>query len=229
MAHTAFRLTVTGLLLATTGCGVAGGDAWIPVYDEPKHRLVFENDDVMILDVNLPPGYTSLYHQHVLDVLYVTVSGTEVWAQPLGGDRRYADVATGDLRFSSDNHPLPHIHRVGNVGSASFHVIGVGVKSAGGQHRQPPLEGDIHGMEKVDDKPHASVYRIRLLPGEHTGSHRHRSSVTRVFRTAGTLRDPDGNLLAVKAADFLWQPAGVTHRYENAGTEAIEIVEILAR
>lgn len=53
------------------------------MYKEPKHRLAFENSQAMILDVNLPPGYVSLYHKHQLDTLYVTISGTQVWAQPL--------------------------------------------------------------------------------------------------------------------------------------------------
>ena len=143
----------------------AYSEEWVPVYKEPKHRLAFENDQAMILDVNLPPGYISLYHKHQLDTLYVTISGTQVWAQPLGGEKRDADVKTGDLRFSSDNHGLPHIHRVGNVGTAPFHVIGVGVKSAI-SNNVTPIEGDTTGLQLVEEKANASVYRIRLKPGE---------------------------------------------------------------
>ena len=105
---------VLGLTLSLPGA--MAGD-WVPVAEEPRHRPVFENEQAIILDVNLPPGYVSLYHEHRIDLLYVTISGTQVWAQPLNGQRMNADVATGDLRFSSDNHDLPHIHQVGNVGT----------------------------------------------------------------------------------------------------------------
>ena len=94
-------------------CSALYAEDWLPVYEEPRHKLAFENDHAMILNVNLPPGYVSLYHEHRIDLLYVTIVGTQVWAEPLGGERREADVKTGDLRFSSDNHGLPHVPSCG--------------------------------------------------------------------------------------------------------------------
>jgi quercetin dioxygenase-like cupin family protein len=201
---------------------------WVPVYKEPKHRLAFENSQAMILNVELPPGYVSLYHKHQLDTLYVTISGTQVWAQPMGGEKRNADVKTGDLRFSSDNHGLPHIHRVGNVGAAPFHVIAVGIKSdiAGDV---TPIEGDTTGLQLVDEKPHARVYRISLKPGEKTGLHRHKLPFTQVYLSAGKLSSGGDKPDSVNAGEFLWQEAGLSHHFENAGNETIEIIEVQAR
>lgn len=198
---------------------------WVPVYEEPRHRLVFENDLVMILDVDLPPGYESLYHEHKLDLLYVTISGTQVWAQPLGGEKREADVKTGDLRFSSDNHELPHIHRVGNVGTAPFRIIGIGVKGDV-SNTVVPIQGDMQAVELVDRKPHASVYRIRLEPGEQSGLHRHNLPFTRVYLYGGTVRNGPGEATRVEAGEFLWHEGGKSHRYENIGDQPIEIIEM---
>ncbi|MEZ5500706.1 MAG: cupin domain-containing protein [Steroidobacteraceae bacterium] len=216
------------LLVATGGCNANRVQNWVPVYDEPRHRLAFENDEVMILDVDLPPGYVSLYHKHELDLLYVTISGSRVWAQPLGAERREADVPTGDLRFSSDNHPLPHIHRVGNIGTTPFHVIGVGIKRASTRQTNA-LSGDLSGMHKSTEKPGAVVFSMQLGPGERTGEHRHDSSFATVFLTAGKLAAPDGSIVDVSAADYRWQPAGTVHRYENAGTGPVQIVEVVTR
>ncbi len=201
---------------------------WVPVYEEPKHRLVFENDRAMILDVNLPPGYESLYHKHERDLLYVTISGTQVWAQPLGEEKRHADVKTGDLRFSSDNHGLPHIHRVGNVGTAPFHIIGIGIKGEVSEGIEP-IAGDMQGMELADEKPHASVYRIRLEPGENSGLHQHNLPFTRVYLSGGKLGNESGEVSSVEAGEFLWQEGGESHRYENAGDTPIEIIEMQSR
>ena len=223
-----FLSMILPFLLIAAGCDSADGEDWVPVYEEPRHRRVLDNDAVMILDVNLPPGYVSLYHRHELDVLYVTVSGTRVWAQPLGGERRDADVPTGDLRFSSDNHELPHIHRVGNAGTAPFHIIGVGFKRPGAADTGL-LSGDMAGMEKVAEKNNVSVYRIRLEPGERSGEHRHDSTFVRVMRTGGRLRESDGPIESLDAGAFRWETGETRHSYENAGTDAIEIVEVLAR
>lgn len=200
-------------------------EEWVPVYKEPKHRLAFENDHAMILDVFLPPGYVSLYHQHVLDVLYVTIVGTTVTAQPLGGELRQATVTTGDLRFSSDNHGIPHIHQVGNIGETPFHVIGVGIKDpvAG---IAAPIKGDTSGMTLDMEKDHASVYRVKLGPGEASGIHTHTLPFVSVNLNAGMLAEASGESVAVKAGAFRWHPAGLTHSYKNTGDRPIEIIEI---
>ncbi len=208
-------------------CNLPYAQDWVPVYEEPKHRLVFENDHALILDVNLPPGYESLYHQHKLDLLYVTISGTKVWAQSMGKEKGFADVKTGDLRFSSDNDSIPYIHRVGNLGTAPFHVIGVGIKDEIVGDIEP-LEGDTRGMQLVDRKAHASVYRISLKPGEASGEHRHNLAFTPVYESGGTLRSDTGEAVKVEGGEFLWHPAGESHRFENAGDQTIDIVEVLS-
>lgn len=200
-------------------------EEWIPVYEEPRHRLVFENDRAMILNVYIPAGDVSLYHEHRIDLLYVTISGTTVWAQPLGGEKREADVKTGDLRFSSDNHGLPHVHRVGNIGVTPFHVVGVGIKDEI-SGKDPALEGDTSGMTLDQVKPHAGVYRVRLEPGVKSGLHTHNLPFAAVNLTSGKLLAENGEEKPVKAGEYHWYEAGLTHHYHNTGTEPIEIIEI---
>ena len=134
-------------------------------------------------------------------------------------------MKTGDLRFSSDNHSLPHVHRVGNIGKTPFHVIGIGIKTEklGGA---VAIEGDIEGMEMDMEKNHASVYRIKLEPGEKTGLHQHNLPYTRVYLTQGTLRDQSGKAVKVEAGEFLWNQGGEKHSYENTGKDAVEIIEM---
>lgn len=198
---------------------------WVPVYEEPRHRVVFENDHVFILHVNIPPGYTSLYHKHTRNLFYVHIKGSRVWAQPLNGERREADVKSGDLRFSSDNHGLPHIHRVGNLGTSEFDLIGIGIKDSISED-VVPLEGDSSGMTMVMEKPHARIYRSLLKPGENTGVDRHNLPFTRVYVNAGKLLNSAGDTYLVDAGDYLWQDAGVEHGLQNVGDEDIEIIEM---
>ena len=219
-----FRNFISSVVLSLF-CSALYADDWIPVYEEPRHKLAFENEHAMILNVNLPPGYVSLYHEHKVDLLYVTILGTKVWAEPLDGERRGADVKTGDLRFSSDNHGLPHVHRVGNIGTTPFHVIGIGIKDNISDDTTA-LEGNTSAMALVMEKPHASVYRIRLQPGEKTGFHTHRLPYTKVYLSAGEVLDSNGNMQQVEAGDFLWQAGGESHGYENAGDNEITIIEM---
>ena len=213
---------ISGILLMVEP---ALSEEWIPVYEEPRHRPVFDNDHAMILNVYIPPGDVSLYHEHRTDLLYVTISGTTVWAQPLGGEKRKADVKTGDLRFSSDNHGLPHVHRVGNIGISPFHVVGVGIKDEI-SGTDDPIAGDTGAMTLDQVKPHASVYRIRLGPGEKSGAHTHNLPFAAVNLTSGKLMAENGEAKTVTAGDYHWYGAGLSHHYENAGDEPVEIIEI---
>ena len=65
-----------GSVILSLICSALYAEDWVPVYEEPRHKLAFENDHAMILNVNLPPGYVSLYHEHKIDLLYVTIVGT---------------------------------------------------------------------------------------------------------------------------------------------------------
>ena len=60
-------------ILATT----AVVSAQVPTNKEPHHRTVFENSQVRILDISIPPGQMTLEHSHDLDI--VTVSMSNGW------------------------------------------------------------------------------------------------------------------------------------------------------
>ena len=122
---------------------------------------------------------------------------------------------------------LPHIHQVGNAGSRPFHVIGIGRKdTAYFEAGTIAIDGDTEGLTLDQQKIHASVYRIRLAPGEKTGEHRHNLPHARVFLTDGLLFDGSGSTAAVSAGQFFWQPGVISHFHENRGDQPLEIVEM---
>jgi quercetin dioxygenase-like cupin family protein len=58
----------------------------VPVHQEPRHHLVFDSPNTRILDVQIPPGDTTLFHTHSDPILYVTMSTSRTRSQNLGGD-----------------------------------------------------------------------------------------------------------------------------------------------
>ena len=56
--------------------------AQVPVTKEPRHRVAFENAELRILDVNVPPGDTTLDHLHDRDIVTVSMNdGTDTRLQ----------------------------------------------------------------------------------------------------------------------------------------------------
>jgi len=69
------RGAATVVLLSLALCASAQGPSdqqpVIPVFEEPLHRLVLERPPVRVLDVQVLPGTTSLYHLHT-DPIFLT-------------------------------------------------------------------------------------------------------------------------------------------------------------
>ena len=71
-----------GLFLVSTSAVVA---AQVPLTKEPRHHVTFENAQMRILNVNIPPGDTSLDHLHDRDIVTVSMTGgTETRVQNAG-------------------------------------------------------------------------------------------------------------------------------------------------
>jgi hypothetical protein len=104
---------------------LSAADTPVPVQAEPMHRVVFENDYVRMIDVQIVPGATTLFHIHSIPsvVVYLTKSTnrSESWPDHAILNR---DLTPGESRYAPyDEKPLTH--RVTNTGASLFHVFDI--------------------------------------------------------------------------------------------------------
>lgn len=96
----------------------------IQVRLEPRHKNVFENKYVRILDVNIVPGDTSQFHIHSTPSFFLRYTNTNVWTQTKGQDWTQSLRAPGEPSYDSFlNDTL--IHRVTNSDTVAFHVTDI--------------------------------------------------------------------------------------------------------
>ena len=69
---------VLGLLMLSCGTVGAQSPAPVPVQDEPRHRPVLRNAQVMVLRIQIPAGDESLMHTHENDAVHITVQGSDI-------------------------------------------------------------------------------------------------------------------------------------------------------
>ena len=94
------------------------------MYQEPRHRLVFQSPLVRVLDVRLPPGDTTAYHIHAARMVGVAVQGPRVWSQAPGAPP--GPIATPEAApyvFDNWSQTLPYTHRVANVDTLPMHYV----------------------------------------------------------------------------------------------------------
>ena len=96
-------------------------NAQVQVSEEPRHKNVFENKYLRLLDVNIQPGDTTLFHIHSTPSVFLTLTSTNIGAQKKGLDWGKKRSVAGTARYQSFlNDTL--IHRVSNFDAVSFHV-----------------------------------------------------------------------------------------------------------
>ena len=231
---TAFRW-LPGAVLATTAFGPAAhpGSAQavnhpVPVYQEPRHRLVFQNAVVRVLDVSVPPGDTTGYHVHANRTIGVAVQAARTWAQTLGAAPDPVKLPTPVPQLMDNwDQALPYTHRVGNADTVPFHyVIGEWLASPG--IATQPLPDDAT-RRLVKAGAIARIYQVTLLPGAATEPHTHPAPGLTVVGTTGILVEEGSSPAAsggTGAGRWIWRNAGHRHVLRNAGDTAITLFEI---
>lgn len=199
-----------------------------PVYEEPFHRLVFQNRYARVLDVVIPPGVTTGFHIHAARTAGVVVEGGRNWTQILGAPPGAVapGYAVGDL-IENWTAALPYTHRVANVDTVPIHYItGEWLASPGIDAPVPPETPSRH---LVREGAVARFYRVQLAPGVSTEAHTHAAPGLTVQLTAGVVEDmgpaPAGTG-GQGAEAWRWRDADCRHVLRNAGPNPVQIMEI---
>ena len=114
-----------------SGSNAQTPESVVPVQLDPMHRPVYQDDNLWVLDIQIPPEATTLYHVHDAAVFYVFVSASVVDVQELGGEwlSEVASVQStlgpGEIYADIEAAQTPVTHRVKNVGGEQFSLMAV--------------------------------------------------------------------------------------------------------
>lgn len=213
------------LILPSVMQSAAAAPPVVPVYEEPRHRLVYEKGDIRIINVSIPAGDTSLYHHHQNPTLFVMLNGALMRNQNLGGEWTdpSPNMETRLGAFVFMDYPKPQNHRVQNIDQQSFQAIGVINGGPGSDSR-----ATLAQKPEVDNR-WFNGYRFKLAPGARTGIHHHAFPVFIVQVGKGdSVVIERGYATAEKTVSGNWSvhAAGVDHQLQNIGTGNVELVEI---
>lgn len=249
-------LSVLSLLACAVTAAASGGrqdEKVVPVHQEPRHHLVFDGPDVRILDIQIPPGDTTLFHTHSDPVLYVNMSVSQTRGQVLGrewsggeaaaaagagsgaGARTAPAAPAGSAAASSPPRPgrmnsvttysqQPLTHRVNNIGQNIFRLIGVINRSPGDEIA---TSSESFAAKPEVENPWFRGYRWTLT-SELTAEHRHPNPVVIILVGGRAAAAGSSKASLDKPGAFAFFDANAPHRLQAVGADA-EIVEIEVR
>jgi quercetin dioxygenase-like cupin family protein len=156
------------VFLLLTLCAAAGAQAPVPVSEEPRHRVVFENAYVRVIDALVPPGEVTLFHTHTRDNVPVAISGGRLRTEIAGSETRDSEVETGAAWFARGGYT----HRIENIGATPARFLDAELLDA-----SPPVavagvpELAAHVLEVENER--VRIYRVVIHPGDAVGPHTH--------------------------------------------------------
>ncbi len=104
------------------------GIAQVPVREEPRHKPVIVNQYFRVLDVNIPPGDTTLFHIHETPSLFLRFTSSYVAVQVMDsawGQKNKSIKGSADYDYFN----YTRVHRVTNQDKDSFHVADIEILS----------------------------------------------------------------------------------------------------
>lgn len=104
-------------------------DAQVQVRNEPRHKNVFENKYVRILDVHIQPHDTTLQHIHSTPSVILLFSNT-VTATQLKGQTWAKSKSIAGSAFYRDFSKDTVIHKVSNWDTVPYHVTDIELLSS---------------------------------------------------------------------------------------------------
>lgn len=191
--------------------------------NEPHHHVMLQNNSVIVLRAKLAPGESTQLHTHLYDRVTVDLSDTTIIRQKLGGPESAPEATKpGDVAALESNGPYTHL--VHNIGKSDFEALDVELL-----HRPTTASGSPAAKVEAEN-PSARVYKWTLAPGAASPMHTHERPYLIISATPLVLKmsDPEGKSSTheVKAGDFHWVDAKVTHSLANEGNGVAQIVEI---
>lgn len=151
------------LFLFAFTCKISILQAQVPVHEEPRHHVVFQNKAIRMLNVLIPPGDTSQYHIHTTPSVFIFFTSTTTGSQLQGKSASSGTSAAGHILFENLASPHIRVHRVWNSDKDTFHVMDIELLSKDTGFLQEPLS--LPELKLEVDTAWIRAYRLSLSKG----------------------------------------------------------------
>jgi hypothetical protein len=162
-----FAVATALVIAASLGARAIAQDlSAVPIEQEPRHRLVFVNEFVRVIDALLPPLYVSQNHTHTLDNVAVTILS--------GLDGAQGQARVGFAGFSRGGYS----HIITNPNTGPMRFIAVELRAADASAAGEELPQSNHTA--VLTNAQVRVSRVKLDAGQSVADHMHHAGYVSV-------------------------------------------------
>ena len=199
----------------------------VPVTKAAFHLFTFQDENMSLENVTLPPGASTGYHSHDQDLVFVITGGAKIKNQVLGKDPVELEFKRGEIKFAAYTK-TPGAHQITNLEKEkAMRLLAVGIV-----YPEPGRYTVSTRPEKYElglDNDRVRAWRLNLNPGESAPVVKQTAPGARFVISGGTIVEkrpgkPDQPMV-LKEHDFIALPME-ERGIENVGTSAVELVDI---
>jgi hypothetical protein len=216
-----------GVMLASALVSPTGAEEVVHVKKAPFHIFTFEDQNMALENVTLPPGKSTRYHLHDQDLVFVITGGAKITNQVLGKEPTELEFKLGEVRFAPYTK-TPGTHQIVNVETdKTMQILAVAiVYPEPGRYTASSRPAKY---EMALDNERVRAWRLKLNPGESAPAIKQTAPGARFVVAGGIVTEkragtPDQPLI-LKNHDFMAMPAE-ERGIENIGNSPVELVEI---
>lgn len=208
----------------------AGEERVVPAHEEPRHVPKLTNAWIRVIDVEIPEGERTLFHEHALDYPYLMVTSVTLRNQLHGQEAKDMPIRRGQVGYYNASTQGAYTHRFINLGPGTFRAIGIELLQPAARTGAAAMPNpDQNGLATVLDNERVRAYRIVLQPGQSLGPVRFAGPSLRVGLTPGTVADEQPGAEAVESviapAKFTFSETSRITTLTNRGDQPVELVE----
>ncbi len=197
----------------------------VPMITAAYHVSTFQNENMVLESVTLPPGASTGYHSHDQDLFFAITSGAKVKNQAFGKEPVQLELKLGQIVYSPYTK-TPGTHRITNLEKEhAMRLLAVAFPREPGQYKVSTRSSKY---ELAMDNDRLRVWRLKLNPGESAPIIEQTAPGGRMVIAGGTVVEkrpgkPDQPMV-LKNHDFV-TTAVEARGIENVGNTSVEFVE----
>ena len=199
----------------------------VPVTKAAFHLFTFQDENMSLENVTLPPGASTGYHSHDQDLVFVVTGGAKIKNQVLGKEPVELEFKRGEVRFAAYTK-TPGVHQITNLEKEkAMRLLAVGIVYP--EPGRYTVSTRLGKYELALDNDRVRAWRLKLDPGESAPVIKQMAPGARFVVSGGTVvekrpRKPDQPMV-LREHDFV--ALAIEERgIENVGTSVVELVDI---
>jgi len=227
MKYGLLSLALASVLAVPCFAEEVGKPTIVPVKRAPFHMFTFQDENMLLVNVMLPAGFSTGYHSHNQDQIFVITAGAKVKNQVLGKDPIEREFKLGDIVFvhyakTPLAHQLTNLEKDNAMRLLALEIV----YSEPGRYTVSTRDAKY---EVAVDNDRVRAWRLKLNPGESAPVIQQKAPGARIVVTGGTVAEkrpgkPDHPMM-LRNGDFMTTEAE-ERGVENIGNSPVEIVEI---